>query len=365
MRRGSTLSNRLALGSAAAVAVGVASGPGNAIAATTAPVRLVWVRGAHAESCSNGQTIASAVSSRLGESVFSDAAQMSIEGFIEHGAGTWTARVYVRTASGSLVGSRELSSDAVECGPIESAVTLAIALAIDPDAALRSPAPPPAAQSPASPTVPPPLPASCPPCKEAVCPAQAVCANPPAPPCPAAKPCPGTDTGRAGASSTLTLRGVLAGGLLPSASPGVEVAGTLSLSGALDATVGALVLPDVRTGAGDLSFGLAAAWAGACWDPWRGRWGAASFCATAMLGAIHAVAYVLEPTTPGEQLWAGVGVTPGIHVRIAGPLVGEAGGELIVPVTRQQFTVGGRPGVAFQEPPVAGLGFLGLGLSIP
>jgi hypothetical protein len=163
----------------------------------------------------------------------------------------------------------------------------------------------------------------------------------------------------------VTIRGVFAGGLLPSASPGVEVAGKLSVSGALHAAVGALFLPEVRTAAADLSFGLTAAWAGACADAWSGPWGAVSLCATAMLGAIHAVVYVLEPTTPGEQLWAGVGVTPGIRVRIAGPVIGEAGGELVVPATRQQFTVGGRPGVAFQEPPVAGVGFLGIGLSIP
>jgi hypothetical protein len=84
-----------------------------------------------------------------------------------------------------------------------------------------------------------------------------------------------------------------------------------------------------------------------------------------MLGAIHAVVYVLEPTTPGQQLWGGLEVTPGIRVRLAGPVVAEAGAELVVPVTRQQFTVGGRPGVAFQETPVAGVAFLGFGLSIP
>ncbi|HEX3344607.1 MAG TPA: hypothetical protein VHS09_08535 [Polyangiaceae bacterium] len=167
----------------------------------------------------------------------------------------------------------------------------------------------------------------------------------------------------------MALRGVLAGGLLPSASFGAEVAGDVSVSralhGALHATVGALLLPEVRNAGGDLSFGLTAAWAGACLDGWSGRWGSTSLCATGMLGAIHAVVYVLEPTTPGEQLWAGIGVTPRIRVRLAGPVVWEAGGELVVPVTRQQFTVGGRPGVAFQELPVAGVGFLGLGWSIP
>jgi hypothetical protein len=143
------------------------------------------------------------------------------------------------------------------------------------------------------------------------------------------------------------------------------VVGELSVAGAWHATVGALFLPEVRTAGADLAFGLTAAWAGACADGWSGRWGAASLCATAMLGAIHAVVFVLEPTTPGEQLWAGVAATPRIRVRLAGPVVFEAGGDLVVPVTRQQFTVGGRPGVAFQEPPVAGAGFLGLGWSIP
>jgi hypothetical protein len=143
------------------------------------------------------------------------------------------------------------------------------------------------------------------------------------------------------------------------------VAADLSVSGAWHATVGALFLPEVRTATADLSFGLTAAWAGACVDGWTGRWGATSLCATAMLGAIHAVVFVLEPTTPGEQLWAGVGITPRIRVRLVGPVVWEAGADVVVPVTRQQFTVGGRPGVAFQELPVGGVGFLGLGWSIP
>ena len=139
----------------------------------------------------------------------------------------------------------------------------------------------------------------------------------------------------------------------------------MSLSGALHATVGILFLPEVRPTGSDFSWGLTTAWAGACADVWSGRWGAASLCATAMLGAIHAVVYVLEPSVPGQQLWAGVGLTPRIRVRLVGPVVWEAGGELIVPVTRQQFTVGGQSGVAFQEGAVAGAGFMGLGWSIP
>jgi hypothetical protein len=352
----------MALCSVAAAVIGVAGGPESASAATQ-PVRLVWVRGTNAESCSDGPTIANAVSARLGESVFSDAAQMTIEGFIERDAGRWTARIFVRTASGNLVGSREMSSDAAGCAPIESAVTLAIALAIDPDAALRSPGPPPTGRTPPSPTLLPPAAASCPPCPAASGPAPTPCPAPPL--CPVATPRAGDDVRRPATSSTVTLRGVLAGGLLPSASPGVEVAGRLPVWGALQVAAGAILLPEVRTAEADLGFGLTAVWAGACADAWSGRWGAASLCAAAMLGAIHAVVYVLEPTTPGQQLWGGASVTPAIRVRIAGPLVAEAGGELVVPATRQQFTVGGRTGAAFQEPPVAGVGFLGLGLSIP
>ncbi len=329
----------------------------------------MWVRGEHAETCSDGPAIAGAVSVRLGESVFSETAKKSIEGFIERASGKWTARIYVRSASGHLVGSRELSSDAAECAPIESAVTLAIALAIDPDAALRSPAPaasPSTSPVPAPPTPPPPPAPSCPACPAAVCPAPVPC--PAAAPCPISKPCPEPETSSRAAKSataTVSLRAVLAGGLLPSASPGAEVAGELGVSGRWYATVGALVLPEVRTAGSDLSFGLTAAWAGACADGWSGRWGSTSLCAAGMLGAIHAVVYVLEPTTPGQQLWAGVAVTPRIRVRLVGPLVWEAGGELVFPVTRYQFTVGGQTGVAFQEGPVAGVGFLGLGWSIP
>jgi hypothetical protein len=43
----------------------------------------------------------------------------------------------------------------------------------------------------------------------------------------------------------------------------------------------------------------------------------------------------------------------------------EAGIEAIAPLLRYTFRVEGLPGTVYQEPLVAGLGFVGLGVSFP
>jgi hypothetical protein len=324
------------------------------VAWTTSParadeskVRLAWARGARTEGCSDGPTIARRISARLGRSAFSDSESRSVEGIIERNGRVWTARIYVHDAGGALAGSREFSSDADDCAPIESAVTLAIALVIDPEADL-------------TPT-PPALPLPAPPPTSAPSPAPAATS-----PCPLQRPCPeptpaAPDTKR----TATTLRGVLAAGLLPSTSAGTSVAADVPLLGALHATVGALFFPEVRTPDRDFSFGLTAAWLGVCAELWRAKSVAVSACGSALLGAIHAVVYVLEPTNPGDEPWAGAALTPKVLVRLAGPLAAELGGDLVFPFTREPFTVRGLPGSVFQESVVGGAGFVGLGLSIP
>jgi hypothetical protein len=126
-----------------------------------------------------------------------------------------------------------------------------------------------------------------------------------------------------------------------------------------------LFLPEVRTSDGRFGFGLTTAWLGACLAPWRGARGGASLCGSLFLGAIHAVVYTLEPTRPGDQLWIGAALTPAAQLRLVGPLVAEIGTDIVLPFTRQVFTVGGEPNQVFQQSKVAGVGFLGLGLSIP
>ncbi|MGA7120005.1 MAG: hypothetical protein WBY94_07910, partial [Polyangiaceae bacterium] len=100
-------------------------------------MRLVWVLGERTQGCADRATIARRVVARLGREVFSESAPRSVEGVVQHEGDRWDAHLYVRDGDGSLFGSRYLSSTAPDCSALDAAVTLAIALAIDPDAVAR------------------------------------------------------------------------------------------------------------------------------------------------------------------------------------------------------------------------------------
>ena len=219
---------------------------------------------------------------------------------------------------------RNLTSDGVDCTGLDAAVMLAIALVLDPEAALRPPA---RATAPAPPP-PPPAPPDFP---------------PPPPSCPVATPCPPVIPPApvvAREPFTVTGRAVLAGGLLPTTAGGVAV--DLPVYRALHVSAGALFLPEVRTSTGNFGFGITAPWLGACAAPWRGSRFAVSFCEDLLLGAIHAVDYALVPTTPGDRFWGGAATEVDLRARLIGPLALEIGGELLFPLTRQEFTVEGQ-----------------------
>ena len=128
----------------------------------------------------------------------------------------------------------------------------------------------------------------------------------------------------------------------------------------------ALWLPEARTSDGHFGFGLAAFALGACVD--GGADGASadlSGCASFWAGALHAVVYDLTPAAPGDWFWAAAALTPRLRVALAPRLHAELGVHLIVPVTVRPFEVAGWTSPAFQEAPVTGLPFLGLGANFP
>src|SRR5262252_1008533 len=96
-------------GSAAVVALAVWLGPAAAVAAPSQePFRLSFVRGERTEACFEQKELAARVSARLGKDPFSNEAPRSIEAVIARDDAGWTARIFVRAASGELVGSRTL-----------------------------------------------------------------------------------------------------------------------------------------------------------------------------------------------------------------------------------------------------------------
>jgi hypothetical protein len=354
------------LAAATLVALGLASLVARADAGAPESFRLVWVRGERTESCEDGPAMARSVSARLGRDVFTPSASRSIEGVIQHEGQHWEAHVYVRDERGKLVGSRDILNDGPDCASLDAAVTLAIALTIDPEAALR---PPPPSAAPMTVTAPAPVPTASTPVPVAtnVCPPAPP--PPPPPPCPLERPCPTTPGPLPSRSESivLTLRGLVAGGLLPGASPGMGLAVDLPVYRALHGTAGMFLLPETQDSTARFAFGLTAGWLGPCVEPVRGWRGALSACAKLELGAIHSVVLskLLVPTEPGDRFWAGGSASLEGRLRLVGPLVAEAGAELFLPIPRQQFSILGQANAVFTESAPAGAGFVGLGVTIP
>lgn len=126
-------------------------------AADRPTARLAYVRMPGAEQCPGPVEAKSAVVTRLGYDPFREDAGDSIEVFIEPNGAASQLRARLQLKRGGEVrGKRELSSVTGDCAELSNALTLAIAIAVDPQAFLAGPAPvPPPAPAPAAPPPPP------------------------------------------------------------------------------------------------------------------------------------------------------------------------------------------------------------------
>jgi hypothetical protein len=313
------------------------------------PVRFAWVRADGADACAGADQIAERVTARLGGSPFSSDAARSLEAIVSRREHGFRAGIYVRGPDGALLGTRELTSEAPDCGSIEAASVLAIALAIDPEAMTRSPP----AAAPVTPATPPLAP-----------PALAPPALPPlpAPPLPAALPAPADrGLGHSGAA----LRGAVGLGLLPGPAPGVGIAAYAALGRVAQLTGEALWLPEARTADGRFGFGLAAFALGACAVVADLRSADLAACGAVWAGALHAVVYDLEPARPGDYAWAAASATPRLRVRLLPRVHAELGAHLLVPLVRRPFVVSGWAEPVFRQAPVTTLLFAGVGVHFP
>lgn len=139
----------------AALALGAAAAP--ARAETPRRSSLSWVRLEGAEACVSTQALARAVEERLGRAAFvpPSEADVSVEGRVERGkpvrgAPLFRAHLEVRDPRGALLGTRVLEAVG-SCDALTRPVALALAVMIDPAAALGGkppPAPPPPAPPP-------------------------------------------------------------------------------------------------------------------------------------------------------------------------------------------------------------------------
>lgn len=324
--------------------------------AASTPVRrfvFAWTRGEGAETCPGQPEIAREVRARLGRDPFSDEAERSIEAVVTREGGRWFIRIRVREGQ-QTVGFRELTSDAADCGDIKAASVLAVALVVDPEAALNpeSLAPPPPA---------PPLPSS---------PAQPRAPAPPPllrGPQPSSAKFPPKPSPPATTKVALTYRGIVGFGLMPRAAPALALSVGVGRD-VFEGSTGLLWVPEVTSTEGDFAFGTTGVWVGACLHLLRFTRGSVATCGGVLGGAIHSVVRsleVFEPLEPGDRGWAAVSLSGRLRVSLVPPLVAEVGVEALGLVTRYRFSVKDQPEPIFEQPPIALAPFLGLGVSIP
>ena len=318
-----------------------------------ARAELSWTRSDGADECATRAQIARRVAKRLGRDPFVSGpteGALTLEGVVDRApGGAYRARIYAEPPScargecARVV--RELVGDADSCASLDGAVVLALALTIDPTAL--------AAPDPGSPKA----------------------SIPPPPPAPASST--GTadvlprrevpiSHGREGLHAGFVARATLLGNVLPSPSMGAGLEGHVRLGRYARVLLGGLVQPEMRDGS--YAFGLSAGSAGACFGVgFGGResgaegdrlWIAA--CGRALVGGMHAVVYRLEPTEPGQRLWAAATFGASAELRLAGPFGLEASAFALTSLVRPRFFVSGTNETVFTVPAAGGGGSLGL-----
>jgi hypothetical protein len=298
------------------------------------PARLEWVRLAGAGSCIDAAELEARVKRRLGTEPFDPRASRSIEGVVQRTGAVWRAQIVVRARSDDAnPPRRELESAAADCESLGNAIVLAVALAIDPEAAfsdatVKRPPPPPPVEAP-TPTAPESRTAS----------AEATLA------------------GRA----ELTLAGQL--GLLPKASLGLSVGVATELTRRFELGLRARAFPEVEVG-GEPSYavGLTALTLELCPVARPGQRVVLRACAGPSLGLLHAAVLVGDRTQPGQR--ASLAAELGLDAAFAltPTLAFELSARAAVPVTRYRFTVEGSEQALFAQSVIAGMASAGVEL---
>lgn len=311
----------------AALACALLALPASARAQTAGRFRLAWARDATASACPDGASLARAVSARLGRDPFvNDDNAPSIEGTVRRDELRWVARIVARDAFGATVGSREFTSTAADCVPITQAVTLGVALSIDPEAALRPPAPPPPVTPPVTPPAPTPTPA------------------------PALTPRRSLAPWWRRASASVG--GVVAAGIVPETGAGFVASAEGSPLAWLRVRGGVRYLLTSESESHDVAFGLVVASVSACWEPLRVGVLAAGACAGVEAGSLRA--YVLRgaPGDAGDHPWVAATLGARARLHVVGPVAAELSADAVAPVVSPRFTSGSDVGATLFQPSV-------------
>jgi hypothetical protein len=304
--------------------------------------RLSWVREDSAESCPDARVVAQRVREHLGRDPFSESAGIAAEIVVAGQSGGFVARIRIRGEGSGLRGERILTSDE-NCDTLASAVALALAMYMDPNAALRPHAPEPQALVPSAPPA-----------------AQQSAVALPA----ANLPEPSTDDSR-GHGGAVAGGVLVSNGLLPGLSPGARISAELRPLPRLRVLVTGGFLPEQHTADRRFAFGLAAGGAGACVDLVATPFVELAPCASILAGEIHSVVLVLSPTTPGGRLWMGAAALAQARFHVLPPLFVEIGAGAWIPFLRHTFEVTSWPQPIFQEAALAPVVDFGVGSEFP
>jgi hypothetical protein len=302
---------------------------------------LSWVRLEGAESCVATQPLARAVEQRLGRSVFVSAseAELSVEGRVEKKK-NWRAHVEVRDAQGKLLGKRDLESTAASCDSLTAPLALALAVMIDPDAALgggtkADPTPPPNTSGGSDP-------------------GSVIIITEPA-----AKPKPKKELWRLETNAGF----VVAPGLLPGLGFGLEASSLLTtplapIAGMADVIY--LFENERTTNDTSIRISHVRGALGICPLQLEAHRFVGSLCAGGGLGVL--LSRTIGPLADGRtQANVTLDFDFGARgsFRLFGPIVGGLQTQLLVPILRDKI------GGIYQQGPIGGLGTLFLGVRIP
>jgi hypothetical protein len=319
---------------------------------------LAWVRGDGAEDCVTQDALQAEIRARLGRDPFRLPPEQRIEATVSREHGLWVARLYEHDPSGRRIGSRVLSSASTDCRELEAAVTLAIALIIDPEA--RADTLPPTASLPqgVAPAEPPSTDTPAPPAEGLSRPPQAgrphAADRVPAPARSRRASWPLATIPRPRAASTrsacppaepldrtsVRLGAALVARLQPTWGPVFTLDARGRVAPHTSVELGAFYAPESRTtrSGSDHAVGLTALRASGCYS--SGQRISAFACAGALAGAIHSVVFRPTPTEPGDRAWLALGADAGVELEL-GPLLADFRGLLWVPLSRWSFEVGG------------------------
>jgi hypothetical protein len=339
----------------------------SSLPSNTAKVRLSWFRAEGATSCIGVTALEQDVARRLSYNPFVGEPRQWIDGIVSVEAGQYVVRLFERDALGHTLGTRTLSDNVGDCRHLGEAVSLAIALIIDPSLPLSPLGQTPSlkvhlAQPPTEPLVPPTA-------REGT-----TIRNSDVPvPLPSVASTPnGQASSRDYASKnqnrnhSIALGSSVRTGLFPEAALGVELLaeGTVGALLPIEYRIGMAYFPEqkIRHALATLSYGLTAGVLGLCA---KSRGELRGFgCMSLEGGALHTVVHDPNPVGPGDRAWMAARIELGLEWTVRSPLFIQLRALGAVPLTQWDFYtyLNGERHQSFSQPWLQMGAALGLGV---